>query len=213
MDVGVEPAGIRATIDGVFAVTSGDPDPAAGTDIVFGDLDEGRPTSQVHIANYGPRTNFSPDGGYYAFGGFDGQVGVIDVVTGDVSGPSDPVHSGPVSWVVFSPDGTTLASLGFDGALVLSVASTAVPQARSRPGPVNQRGSIVFSPDGDNVVIGYEKGDVIAYDVDPDSWVDHACRVVGRNLTEAEWRTRSGTARRQRPVVPDGPDPVGWLAC
>ena len=197
VDVGVAPAGIHATVNGVFAVTSGDPDPAAGTDVIFGDLDEGRPTSRAHIDHWGPRTNFSPDGRHYAFGGFDGHVGVVDVVSGEVSGPSDPVHNGPVSAVVFSPDGMTLASLGFDGSLALSVADTATPQARIRPGPVNQRASMVFSPDGDSVVIGYEEGDVIAYDIEPDLWVDHACRVAGRNLTEAEWRDAfgSGTPR------------------
>ncbi len=186
------PASARPSAES-FAVTSAVPDPAAGTDVVFGDMDEGRPTSRAHIDHFGPRTNFSPDGERYAFGGFDGYVGVVDVDSGEVSGPSDPVHSGPVTWVVFSPDGTTLASLGSDGTLVLSRPDTAAPQATSRPGPVNERASMVFSPDGDTVVIGYEGGDVIAYDVRSDAWIDHACRVAGRNLTEAEWRDAFGT--------------------
>jgi WD40 repeat protein len=190
-DVGVEPAGIRTARDGAFAVTSLTSDPADGTAIVFGDLDDGT-TSRVHVDEWGPRANFDATGRRYAVGGFDGSVSVIDVETGQVSGRSDPIHSGPVAWVAFSPDGRTLASIGFDGLFVLSEAATATPRARSRPGPPNVQSSFSFSPQGDSVRIGYQDGTVIGYRTDVRSWLDHACAVAGRNLTPHEWRDAFG---------------------
>ena len=141
--------------------------------------------------------NFSPDGSRYALGGFDGRLRVVDVATGDVHGPSDPVHNGPIAWVAFSPDGETLASLGFDGVLTLSEAATAAPRAQSRPGPPNVHGGIGFVPDGDELVLGYRDGRVIVLTTDPAAWVAHACAVAGRDLTADEWRDAFGDSRPQ----------------
>jgi WD40 repeat protein len=191
VDVGVEPAGIRAA-GAVFAVTSLTVDPADGTEIVFGDLDDGI-SSRVHVDEWGPRANFDSDGTSYALGGFDGRIKVIDVETGEVSGPNDPIHSGPVAWVAFSPDGETLASLGFDGMFILSEASTAAPRSRSRPGAPNVQASFGFDPDGRSVRIGYQDGSVIRYTTNARSWIRHACAVAGRNLTPHEWRDAFGS--------------------
>jgi WD40 repeat protein len=108
------------------------------------------------------------------------------------------VHSGSVEWVAFSPDGETLATLGWDGDLVLADPDTANPRARTRPGPSDIRGSFSYTSDGETIVIGFEDGLVVAHDVDPDSWLDHACRVTGRDLTAAEWRDLIGSGAPAR---------------
>ena len=195
--LGVEPWGIRTGADGVFAAITYSADQEAGTDIVFGDLDDRRVLSQVHIASWGPRTNFSPDGKRYAVGGFDGRLGVIDVATGNYRGLRDPVHDGGISWVTFSPDGRTLASMGFDGDLTLSDPVTATPRARVQPGSANTVGSIGYDPDGHTVLVGYQDGTVLAYETDPAAWVARACQVAGRSLTEDEWRDAFGDAPRR----------------
>jgi hypothetical protein len=112
------------------------------------------------------------------------------VETGEVEGPADPVHKGPVSWVAFSPDGSTLARLGFDGVLTLSAATDARPRARILPAAVNRNGAIEYAPDG-------RDGTVLAFDTDPETWVAHACDVAGRDLTADEWRDAFGDERRR----------------
>jgi WD40 repeat protein len=197
VDVDLPAAGIRTAVDGRFAVTSSPPDTAAGTEVVFGDLDGERVERRVHIPSWGPRANFSPDGARYAVGGFDGRLGVIEVDSGELVGPRDPVHSGPIAWVTFSPDGTTLASMGFDGDLALSSATSARARARVQPGPANRHASVAFHPDGHTAVVGYRDGTVLAYETDPRAWVAHACRVAGRNLTADEWRDAFGDEPRR----------------
>ena len=181
----------------MFAVLNETSDFTAGADIVFGDLDDQRVLSQVHIASWGPRTNFNHDGSLYAVGGFDGRLGVIDVATGNFRGLRDPVHDGPISWVTFSPDDRTLASMGFDGDLTLSDPVTATPRARVQPGPANTAGSIGYDPDGHTVLVGYQDGTVLAYETDPAAWAARACQVAGRSLTEDEWRDAFGDAPRR----------------
>ena len=198
MVVDVQATAIHASTGGMFAVSGAKGEFTEGTEVVFGDLDEGEPTARAHIDGFESSGSFDAEGTRYAFGTFEGRVGVIDVATGSITGPSDVVHNGPVASVAFSPDGETLATLGFDGELVLADGDTARRRARSSPGGVSIRGAISYAPDGKAILIGFEDGSVVAYDVDPQSWVDHACRVAGRDLSAAEWRDAFGSDERRR---------------
>ena len=179
---------IQATIDGVVAVTSSEEDHQTGTEVVFADLDDGRVLHRVEVPTRDVRANFSTDGRWYAFGGSDGTVGVIDVATGEHHGSGTPLHQGQVAWVTFSPDGETLASVGFDGRVVLSDSATATPRASFQPGPANLDVKMTYSDDGRTVVLAYVDGSVMTYDTDPRPGEAHAsCR--GRPATSP---TRSG---------------------
>jgi WD40 repeat protein len=202
LELGTESRGIRATVDGVVAVTSSAVDERTDTEVVFADLDDGRILHRMQIPGWGVRANFSPDGRRYAYGAFDGTVGVIDVASGDRSGSSAPLHQGPTTWVTFSPDGATLASIGFDGQMVLADAATATPRARAQPGPPNLLGMLVYDEDGHTVVVAYQDGSVRTFDTDPVAWEAHACAVAGRNLTDEEWRDAFGD-RPYRETCPD----------
>jgi WD40 repeat protein len=191
LDVGGEPAGIRTASTGMLAVMTR-PRLRDREEIVFADLDERRVVRRVDPPFAVGFSSFSPDGSALAIGGLDGRLGIIDVASGAFIGPEDPVHSGPVAAVAFSPDGETLASLGGDGELVLVDAATAAPRARIQPGPINLLASVGFHPDGDSVLLAYEDGSAIEVATDPDMWIEHACRVAGRNLTETEWRDAFG---------------------
>jgi WD40 repeat protein/DNA-binding SARP family transcriptional activator len=189
VDLGIEePGGIRATTAGVFAVTSLDADMSEGTEVVFGSLDSGHVLERVRVPLPLARANFSVDGTKYALGGFDGRLVIVDVASGEFIGTEDPVHSGGIAWVAFSPDGGTLATLGFDGELLLVDTASAAIRARAQPGPANLIGAMGFAPEGDAVVVAYEDGSVIEFVTDSDRWIEHACGVAGRNLTESEWR-------------------------
>ena len=47
--------------------------------------------------------------------------------------------------------------------------------------------ALAFSPDGTRLVVGSTAGEVVAFDVDPASWLARACHKAGRDLTPAEW--------------------------
>jgi WD40 repeat protein/DNA-binding SARP family transcriptional activator/energy-coupling factor transporter ATP-binding protein EcfA2 len=191
-EVGIEPHAVRTAPDGLAAVMTPGPGPDGGADVVIADLDRRSVRRRVHVPVALPRTAFSADGRRYAAGGFDGRLAVVDVERGTWTGPHDPVHAGPISWVAFSPDGSTLASLGFDGQLVLADAETGTPRARFRPGAANLAAGLGFAPDGHTVLVAYKDGAVVSFDTDPDAWVRHACTVAGRNLTSDEWRDAFG---------------------
>ena len=159
--------------------------------MVFADLDEGSVLHRLQ-SPWELRANFSPDGRRYAYGGFDGTLGVVDVASGEHVESADPVHHGPAAWVTFSPDGATLASMGYDGQLVLSDAATLIPLARMDVGRSNLDVRARYHEDGHTIVIAYEDGSVVSYDTDPDAWEQHACAVAGRNLTENEWHDAFG---------------------
>lgn len=186
--VEIEPAGVRATHDGVVAVTSDNIDVGSGTDVVFADLDGGRILRKPQIDSWGLRSNFSADGRLYAYGGFDGRVGVIEVATGkELARTSDPIHDGPVNWVTFAPDSRTLVSVGFDGRVSLSDPTENVPFARVQPGEPNLRSTATYLDDGHTLVLAYEDGSVLSLETDPAAWEAHACAVAGRNFTRDEW--------------------------
>lgn len=201
LDVGIASEGVRATIGDIVAVTASPIDPDGGTDVVFADLDTGRVLHRTHIASWRPRANFSPDGRLYAFGGFEGRLGVIDVATGTAVSPNELAHAGPISWVTFSPDSTTLATIGFDGQLTLSDVKAVTPSARVQPGRTNIRSTVAYANDGRTAVVAYEDGSVVSFTTDPDVWLAHACAVAGRNLDRGEWTAAFG-ARPYRQTCP-----------
>jgi WD40 repeat protein len=188
LDLDITPNGVRTTHDGMVAVTGDVLDVGAGQDVVLADIDDGRVLRRLHVASWGVRSNFSADGRLYAYGGFDGRVGVIDVATGEeITRTRDPIHYGPVSWVTFSPDSETLVSVGFDGQVTLSDPTDVVPYARIQPGEPNLRSTAVYLDDGHTLVVAYEDGSVISLETDPAAWEAHACAVAGRNFTDDEW--------------------------
>ncbi|HJR80786.1 MAG TPA: hypothetical protein VJ821_11985, partial [Anaerolineales bacterium] len=48
-------------------------------------------------------------------------------------------------------------------------------------------GSLFFSADG-KTLISASMNEVILWNVDPQSWIEKACNIAGRNLTQAEWQ-------------------------
>jgi WD40 repeat protein/DNA-binding SARP family transcriptional activator len=192
LDTTDDPIRITTAPGGRVAITLEAPERAASTTVVFGDIDDGSVLREVTVPSVDLQGSLSGDGSRFAWGGYDGRVGVVDVASGAVDGPSDPVHTGPVSWVAISPDGSTLATLGFDGAVTLSSADDARPRSRVLPGAVNIDGALVYGPDGRTVQVVYRDGSALRLETDPTAWAAHACEVAGRQLTRDEWRDEFG---------------------
>jgi WD40 repeat protein len=186
LETGITAESIRATHDGVVAVTASGPQVERGLDVVMADIDEGRVVHQLNVPIWRARADFSPDGRTYWLGGWDGRIVRVDVATGTLSGPPDRVHDGPIHWLAFSPDGRTMVSQAADGKLALWDATTGVAIAVAQPGPASVGAETAYR-DGHTVIVAYDDGSMVSFETDPHLWETYACEVTGRNLTQDEW--------------------------
>ena len=106
--------------------------------------------------------------------------------------------------VAFSPDGKTLASGSGDKTIILWDVASRQPIGQPLTGHSAVVSSVAFSPDtpqgtggktlasgscGNNRGDLCIQGEIILWNVDPQSWLARACRIVGRNFSRQEWDT------------------------
>ncbi|MGH9271917.1 MAG: hypothetical protein ACRDZ2_11650, partial [Ilumatobacteraceae bacterium] len=134
----------------------------------------------------GARNNtVAPDGRTVGIGGFDGDVVIVDAVTGEMS-PLLHAHDDIVESITFAPNYATFVTTGRDGAVKLWDAATQQLLGSILPLGPNRRVRASFLA-ADRVLIVYDTGEIFEWDPRPDAWETYACTVVGRNLTTAEW--------------------------
>jgi WD40 repeat protein len=128
----------------------------------------------------------SPDGADLAVAG-SSALEIVDLDTGE-SRPSGDTITGSESeklLLVYSADGRRVVSTDLSVALSLWDARTA-----EHLGTVQAAGgaaSPAFLPDNRTVRIADEDGAIYEWDTSLTHAVESACRIVRRNLTEAEW--------------------------
>lgn len=110
---------------------------------------------------------FSSDGSIVASVDDNGTLGLFDVRTRSVLGPTvlpRPLNLiGRVTTIAFSPRGSTLALADSNGTVLLRDVRQGGPELRNGlPGNVRV---VEFSPDGRTLATGYARGDVILRDV------------------------------------------------
>jgi class 3 adenylate cyclase/WD40 repeat protein len=122
-----------------------------------------------------------------AFSSLSGQVFLVDVAARRVDG--EPLSGGgtQLQGVDVSPDGSRIVATTRDGAVRIWDRAT----RRSIGPPLAahdvQALGIAFLDDHRLMTGGYD-GSVVSWDLEPSSWLATACRLAGRDLTEAEWR-------------------------
>ena len=142
------------------------------------DFDEGRVVQRD--AGLAPSwVDASPDGTSLAVGATTGEVGVIDLRSGEWVRPPVDAHEGWVQRVAYAPDGATFASAGNDG----QVASGTARPARELPpwyqGAGHVWATVEFQPDGHTLIVVGRDGNVHTIDTRLDSWIDRACSIGG----------------------------------
>lgn len=130
---------------------------------------------------------FSPDGKRLFVSSKDGSVGLLDVPSRRWIAPPSSAHPAPTGgwYLIFSPDGREVTSGGarWDG-------STGAFLGEVPDFPLSG-----YSADGRRLVGAGGLGEISTWDLDPATWVTAACRMAGRDLTPAEWRS----------ILPDRP--------
>jgi WD40 repeat protein len=183
--LGVTPDGKAAIV-----VVSGAPDPA-GTKVLRVDLETRRilrstpviwPDGQPFT---GARNNtVAADGRTVGIGNGNGDVVIVDAVTGTVS-PILHAHSVRVESITFAPDYSTFVTTAQDGEVKLWDMASKHLLGYFRPAGDHRVRALFL--EADRVLLVDNTGEIREWDPRSNAWEAYACRVAGRNLTKAEW--------------------------
>jgi WD40 repeat protein len=139
-------------------------------------------------------TALSPDGQTVAWindSSHDATILLCDVKTGQCLGQPLNGNSGSVKSIKFSPDRKTLVSGYEDGTIILWGVETGLRIGQPLASPAGNVTKIAFSSDGKILATLGTKDfnvDVITlWDMDPESWMEKACQLAGKNLSQTEW--------------------------
>ena len=152
------------------------------------DARSGRLIARLRTPDYGRSVAFSPDGALIATGHYDGTGRLWSTETWKQVGRPLEGHDGRrLFWMEFTPDGTMLASAGQDGAVALWDVETQNPIGPSLPIEPDSYLAADLSADGSHLFAASLTRRAVRWDIAPDAWKQHACRVAGRELTQQEW--------------------------
>ena len=143
---------------------------------------------------------FSPDGSLLAAGRVDGGALLWATDGWRRVGRPLALRNASTLGVEFSPDGHTLATTHSDRSAALWDVASGQPIGPILPEPAAnaEAGGTVtarFTPDGAHLFVLYDSGEgrasnlwrAIRWEVDPELWLQRACRLAGGGLTSEQW--------------------------
>ena len=166
---------------------------ATSLSVLLWDVASGRPLQPLlGHTDVVTSVTFNPSGSILASGGLDG-LRLWDVANRQPLGLGLPVRGVGLTFTTaaFSPDGKTLAASGDARAgATIRLWDVASRQPLGLPlrGSLNGVSSLAFSPDGKILASTDIGGDVLLWDVNPESWTMRLCEKANRNLSLSEWR-------------------------
>ena len=153
------------------------------------DTQSGRLVASLSTPSLGRSVAFSRAGDLLATGHYEGRGQLWSTATWKPVGRPLEGHDGePVHWIEFSPDGSTLATAGLDGTVGLWDVTTQTPIGTPLTIEPETYAAADLSPDGSRLFAVSTGRRAVRWDVAPEAWKRHACRVAGRELTHREWR-------------------------
>ncbi len=206
----LSPVGDRVEVDGTVRAVFAAPDGRTVFVLLTGDayasidLAAGTVTHHDDLGVDPAWLDVSPDGTRLAVGATTGEVGVIDLSSGTWVRPPIDAHRSWVQRVSYAPDGATFASSGNDGQVALWDGRTGERLANLVPGGQDVWTAAEFQPDGHALLIAGRDGAVHILDTRLETWIDRACLVAGRNLTEGEWAEAIGDRPYHETCPPHG---------
>lgn len=207
--VGETVRAVSVTPDGRSAVVVVSSTTHPETKVVVVDLETRRIVRSTEAEEFerggGARNDYvAPDGRTVGLGNTVGDVDVVDAMTGEVS-PVLHAHDGVVESVTFAPDKATFVTTGRDGVVELWDRATQKLLGAVSPLGPNRRVRASFL-DADKVLLAYDMGEVLEWDPRPTAWEAYACKLAGRNLSQAEWSDLfpGQTYRQTCPQYPAG---------
>ncbi len=114
---------------------------------------------------------------------------------------------GFVQEIISTADGSLILTRGAEGWANLYDVASGIRLGAPIPIPdEDELQAVSMALDGSRMAIGggIQNGYQI-WDLDPDHWVEAACRLAGRNLTEEEWAANIGDLAEYRPTCPQFP--------
>jgi len=156
-----------------------------GTDIR--DVRTGRLVRRLDTGDLSRSVAFSPDGDLLFVGQYDGGGQLYSTETWKPVGGRLVGQRARITTAEFSHDGRTLVTAAADGTVVLWDVETQKPIGSPLELAPDTFASAALSPDGARLFAVSTRGEGISFDMSPEAWKRHACRVAGRELTAAEW--------------------------
>ena len=197
LDYALSSAGPRVQLDSAVSAVAAGP---GGTAVallddktyVVVDLDEGSAIGRGELTMEPTAAALSPDGGRLAVGGSAGEVGLLDLDSGEWIAATHSAHRQFVDGVAFSVDGQTLVTSSFDAGVRMWNGVSGEPIAGVQVGQNPSAAVSTVTPDGTGVIVATRDGAVYRLDSRFDQWTDFACAVVARNFTPEEWLANFG---------------------